>query len=740
MASSGSTSVNVTDWDTLKFSWSQKSQNVANNTTTISWKLELIATSYGYINSSASKAWNVTVNGTKYSGTTSVGINNNSTKTLASGTTTISHNADGSKAFDYSFSQVFDIDFNGKIGTISGSGSGTLNTIPRASQPSCITWPNHTQNVGSFGDTISIHMNRASDAFTHTVRYKFGTNSGTIATGVGTGTTWTIPKSLMALIPSALSGSGTIYVDTYNGSTSIGTKSCGFTATVPSDEDCYPKCSMTLEDITGVDDIYGSPVQNLSKIKVTTSTTPAYGSPIASYSISIDGVKYTAAEATTGALKTAGNSNVTVVVKDKRGRLGSAVYTMKVQAYTPPSVPLLSVHRCDASGKEDDQGEYINAKFSATISPMGNKNTAAYTLRYKKSTDTQYTEVNMTGYAGVYELNGVSYLFAADSNYSYDVEVVATDAHKSTIRATSASTAFSLIDFHSSGNALRFGGVAEEQHTFQNDLSLKQTGNRYAFSTPGVANQAGAICMARIKVTAANADTPITFVFSRRQAESTMTVHVRLVNSTATTSSVGSVRYEGSNYGAYLTPGGNALTWDLYVSKGSQWDTVTLQDWWTSKAMESRVEVTFPGGIVDAVPEPYWRAGPLIAESILDCFFPVGFVLTLYSHADPNEMYPGSTWVRITNRFLWACDADGAIGTIGGEKTHTLTANELPSHRHSITVASTAAGSVSVGDTVRYNGSATSYKGTLYTENTGGGAAHNNMPPYIQVSMWRRTA
>ncbi|WP_226164213.1 DUF859 family phage minor structural protein, partial [Hymenobacter terricola] len=126
---------------------------------------------------------------------------NNSTKTLASGTTTIAHNADGSKTFNYSFSQQFDITFNGWIGTISGSGSGTLNTIARASQPSCITWPEHTQNVGQFGDTISIHMNRLSSSFTHTVRYQFGTQSGTIATGVTTGTTWTIPASLMNLIP-----------------------------------------------------------------------------------------------------------------------------------------------------------------------------------------------------------------------------------------------------------------------------------------------------------------------------------------------------------------------------------------------------------------------------------------------------------------------------------------------------------------------------------------------------------
>lgn len=131
MATSGSVSVAATSYDTLKFSWERTGYSIANNTTTISWKLELIAGAYGYISSSASKAWSVTVNGSNYSGSNTIGIANNATKTLASGSTTIGHNADGSKTFSFSFSQQFDINFNGKIGTVSGSGTGILNSIPR---------------------------------------------------------------------------------------------------------------------------------------------------------------------------------------------------------------------------------------------------------------------------------------------------------------------------------------------------------------------------------------------------------------------------------------------------------------------------------------------------------------------------------------------------------------------------------------------------------------------------------
>lgn len=131
MATSGYRTVSVTSYDSLKFSWERTSYSVANNTSTISWKMQLISTANGAISSSASKKWSVTVNGTKYSGTNTVGIAANSTKTLASDTTTIKHNSDGTKTFSYSFSQTFDINFNGTVGTKSGSGSGTLNSIPR---------------------------------------------------------------------------------------------------------------------------------------------------------------------------------------------------------------------------------------------------------------------------------------------------------------------------------------------------------------------------------------------------------------------------------------------------------------------------------------------------------------------------------------------------------------------------------------------------------------------------------
>lgn len=468
--------VNVTPWDSLFFRWSLTSQSAANNTSTISWTLELHSGSDGRIDSTTSKSYVVTINGYKYSGTNTVGIANNSGKTLASGTAVIGHNTDGSKAFTYSFSQEFNITFDGEFISIvsSPSYSDELPDLPKASQPSLVTWPETTNDVGDFGEEFSIHMNRKSSAFTHTVRYEYGTRSGTIATGVATGTTWAVPLSFMNDIPNATSASGRIYVDTYDGNTKIGTKYTGFTVTVPAS--VKPSCSLTLEDITGVDDIYGSPVQGLSKIKIKVNTTPAYSSPIASYAVSANGVSYSTAESTTEVLKAAGSSPVTATVKDKRGRTGTTSYTMNVQAYALPSITQLNVRRCNADGTENEQGEYIRASFSATITALGNKNTAAYKLRYKKSEDTEFTEVALSTLANVYSLSDAAYIFAADSNSSYDVELEAQDRHGTTTRSTSASTAFTLMNWGADGTSMGIGKVAEKENTLQIALDVEFIG------------------------------------------------------------------------------------------------------------------------------------------------------------------------------------------------------------------------------------------------------------------------
>lgn len=94
----------------------------------------------------------------------------------------------------------------------------------------------------------SININRYSTSHTHTLRYAFGGLSGTIATGVTTSYGWTVPSTFYAQIPNSLSGTCTIYCDTYSGATLIGTNSCTFTASVNQTNN-KPTISYQFEDI-----------------------------------------------------------------------------------------------------------------------------------------------------------------------------------------------------------------------------------------------------------------------------------------------------------------------------------------------------------------------------------------------------------------------------------------------------------------------------------------------------------
>ena len=472
MATSGSKSVTVTSWDTLKFSWWENSQSIANNTTTIGWKMELISGSSGRIDSSTSKTWTVTVNGTKYSGTNTVGIANNDTKTLATGTTTISHNSNGTKTFSYSFSQSFSgITFSGTSrGTKSGSGSGTLDTIPRASSL--------TASNGTLGTEQTLTINRADNSFTHTITYKCGSASGTIATKTsGTSVSFTPAISLASQNTVGTSVSVVFTLTTYSGSTNIGTATKTISCTIP--ESVKPSCLLTVTDPTGYSDTYGNPVKGLSKFKIVVTPSLAYDSPIALYSTTVNGTKYTAASFTTGVLNSAGSQTISATVNDKRGRSGSASASKTVLDYTQPVIIKLVVKRCNENGAANDQGEYVQVTLSATVTALNNKNTAQYTLQYKKSTETAYTSVTLDEISNVYSVTDKTYIFPADSGSSYDVLLSVSDNHGTTKRTTSASTGFTLMHFKADGTGIGIGKISEESNLL--DVGLKTKFNKPVF-------------------------------------------------------------------------------------------------------------------------------------------------------------------------------------------------------------------------------------------------------------------
>lgn len=126
-------------------------------------------------------------------------------------------------------------------------------------------------------------------------------------------------------------------------------------------------------------------------------------------------------------------------------------------------------------------------------------------------------------------------------------------------------------------------------------------------------------------------------------------------------------------------------------------------------------------------------------STILSKVYPVGSIYMSVNSASPATLF-GGTWERIKDQFLLAAGDKYAAGKTGGEATHKLTENEIPAHRHSIWFPN-AGGEQSAAIGYPEAGSKnTWYAEASKTAGAGGGAAHNNMPPYLTVYVWKRTA
>lgn len=131
-------------------------------------------------------------------------------------------------------------------------------------------------------------------------------------------------------------------------------------------------------------------------------------------------------------------------------------------------------------------------------------------------------------------------------------------------------------------------------------------------------------------------------------------------------------------------------------------------------------------------------------EKLRNQMYPVGSLYFSTNSTSPATIY-GGTWERYSKgRTLVSAnesDTDFTAGKTGGEKMHKLTVDEMPSHRHEVRKFATMQGggtwNVDKIGGGQYNDAQTP---SGYTQYTGGGKAHNNMPPYIAVYIWRRTA
>lgn len=463
-ATSGSKEVTVANYIKLRFSWEAGTQNIANNYTPVTWKLQLISTnSSANISSSAAKDYSVTVNGTTKSGTNTVGLSGGQTKTLASGSLNITHNSDGTKSFSYSFSQEFAITYSGSyIGTVSGSGTGTLNTIPRASV---------LGSISSFtiGNSVNIPITKYSSSFTDTLTISLSGSTIKTISNITNGYDVTFTSgelnNIYARLPSATSGTFEFKLTTKSGSTTIGTSTKNVKGTIPSTIKPTISSVALAEAVSGLANQFGFYVQNKSKIKVTVNASAGSGSSIDSYKVVINGSTYTKNTFTTDFLTTSGSNSCSVTVTDKRGRAATSTTNFNVTAYTEPTISSFSVVRCDENGTTNPEGAYAKVNASAAITSLSNKNTKTFKLQYKKKTDSSYTtsETYTSGYTYTATNKVIS---GIDVDSAYDFQITAQDYFSTTALTRSLNTAYTIMDIKGNGKGVAFGKVATEDNTF----------------------------------------------------------------------------------------------------------------------------------------------------------------------------------------------------------------------------------------------------------------------------------
>ena len=130
-------------------------------------------------------------------------------------------------------------------------------------------------------------------------------------------------------------------------------------------------------------------------------------------------------------------------------------------------------------------------------------------------------------------------------------------------------------------------------------------------------------------------------------------------------------------------------------------------------------------------------------ESIVDLIFPIGFVVTLETNIDPNTVW-GGQWIRTAKgKFIVGLNESESefkyLGGTGGEKTHVLTVDEMPSHSHGQIVTAGTGGTATRTDYTD-DSRGQKYPQGINTNETGGGKAHNNLPPYEVAYKWKRIA
>lgn len=331
---------------TLEIFSAWNSQNTAGNYSTLNVQVFLSASSYAMISTAETRPLTMTINGGSEIVQVNPSINYGQRKALLQKDYRINHNSDGTKP-QFNISAKFDINIS-YYGSATATQAIKLPDIKRASTSSNIS--------GTLGSAVTINITRQMTTFKHNLKYDFKGSKGTIATGVDTSYSWTLPTSFADLLPNDLSGTGTLIVETLSGSTVIGENRYTITVTIPNTATYKPTlASVSLSDantVTGSLITGTNFVRIMSRPKVTFGTaTGKNGSTIKSYNAEVVGKNkfITGNGSNFDMLDFTGSAVIRATVTDSRGLTSAPVdTTINVLDYFLPQTLSLKITRAQS--------------------------------------------------------------------------------------------------------------------------------------------------------------------------------------------------------------------------------------------------------------------------------------------------------------------------------------------------------------------------------------------------------
>lgn len=438
--------------------------------------------------------WNINSNATKYGSMWANGvliwsggvtIGGSGTKTLATVTNIkIPHDSNGSKHFDFSFSQELKVTLSGNyVGSVSASGGIDCDVIPRATKPYC------TPGTVKFGESVTIKTPRASSDFGHVITYSFYDKTEQIADNQWNDEfKWTVPTSLINKMPNTSQAYICFRVDTYSRSGNfIGSNYCTLDVVLPSGYGpTVTGITYTNED-TAIAKRFGAStiIQGVSKVKCNVSATAKNGATITYYNNEIDGQLIPGPNSffTTQPLKSSGTVVLKSTVTDSRGQKASLSKNISVTEWHSPTVKNVSAQRWNVtSNKADDEGTAVKITYSFSIAPVNSKNDKNVIIQYKNGE----TWTTLATYTNSYSGENKVYIssagkFSTDNAYSFRVLVKDYFTTDGVASYAAIAPSFKLLDFSADGRGIGVGCKAESGK-LKVDMPLEaQSINGYTF-------------------------------------------------------------------------------------------------------------------------------------------------------------------------------------------------------------------------------------------------------------------